>query len=203
MPKNLVLDIGNVICRWDPQGLVARVFDDKADQQQAIVDVIEHQDWADLDQGLLTQDEAITRAQERSSLSPDDIPRIFEQLLPSLSSIDTTVEAMHEAKEAGVGMYVLSNMQQLPWEHLERTFDFFKLFDGVVVSYEIKMIKPHANIYNHLTDRFSLQPQDCFFIDDMAVNVQAARECGWESEQLTDTTKGGDLIRSWLAKHSE
>jgi len=179
---------------------LSRGFDSQADQQQAIADVIEQQDWADLDQGIITQDEAIARACKRSSLNPDDIPRIFEQLPPSLTSIDTTVEAMYEAKEAGVGMYVLSNMQQLPWEHLDRTFDFFKLFDGIVVSYEIKMIKPNHNIYNHLTERFNLQPQDCFFVDDMEINVQGAKDCGWESEQLTDTTKGGELIRAWLSK---
>ena len=198
MKKNLVLDIGNVICRWDPQRLVAGVFDSEADQQQAISDVIDQKDWADLDQGTITQEEVIARAQARSSLDPTGIARIFDDLPPSLSVIDTTVEAMHEAKAAGVGMYVLSNMQQLPWEHLARTFDFWKLFDGIVVSYEIKMIKPNADIYNHLCERFSVEPQSCFFVDDMAVNVQAARDSGWESEQLTDTAKGGDVIRNWL-----
>ena len=198
MHKNLVLDIGNVICRWDPQRLVATVFDNEADQQQAIADVINQQDWADLDQGTLTQAEAIARAQARSSLDPNGIARIFDELPASLTLIETTVEAMHEAKAAGVGMYVLSNMQQLPWEYLARTFDFWHLFDGIVVSYEIKKIKPHANIYNHLCERFSVKPEHCFFIDDMAVNVEAARACGWQSEQLTDTAKGGELIREWL-----
>ena len=200
MQKNLVLDIGNVICRWDPQRLVASVFDSETDQQQAIVDVIDQKDWADLDQGVVTQDEVIARAQGRSSLEPGAIARIFDNLPPSLTEIETTVEAIREAKAAGVGMYVLSNMQQLPWEHLERTFDFWKLFDGIVVSYEIQMIKPNADIYNHLCERYSLKPETCFFIDDMAVNVQAARDNGWESEQLTDTTKGGDLIRKWLGQ---
>ncbi len=198
MKKNLVLDIGNVICRWDPQRLVASVFDTEAEQRQAISDVIDQQDWADLDQGIITQEEGIARAQARSSLDPDGIVGIFDNLPPSLTLIETTVEAMHEAKATGVGMYVLSNMQQLPWEYLDRTFDFWNLFDGVVVSYEAKMIKPNADIYNHLCERFSLEPQTCFFVDDMAVNVQAARDCGWESEQLTDTAKGGDLIRDWL-----
>ena len=77
MQKNLVLDIGNVICRWDPQRLAAKVFDSEADQQQAIADVIDQQDWADLDQGILTQDLAIARAQARSSLDPDGIARVF------------------------------------------------------------------------------------------------------------------------------
>ena len=198
MQKNLVLDIGNVICRWDPQRLVATVFDSEADQQQAIIDVIDQKDWADLDQGTITQDEVIARAQARSSLDANGIARIFDELPPSLTLINTTVEAMYEAKEAGVGMYVLSNMQHLPWKYLEQNFDFWHLFDGIVVSYEIKKIKPNADIYNHLCERFSVQPQECFFIDDMAVNVQAARGCGWESEQLTDTAKGGDVIRKWL-----
>ena len=198
MQKNLVLDIGNVICRWDPQRLVATVFDNEADQQQAILDVINQQDWADLDQGLITQDEAITRAQVRSALNPKAIAGIFYELPSSLTLIDTTVAGIHDAKAAGVGLYVLSNMQRLPWEYLARTFDFWHLFDGIVVSYEAKMIKPNADIYNHLCERFSLQPQECFFVDDMAVNVQAAKDCGWDSEQLTDTAKGGDLIRRWL-----
>jgi putative hydrolase of the HAD superfamily len=200
MNNNLILDIGNVICHWNPQKLVASVFDTEADQARAIADVIDQPDWVDLDRGTLTQDEAIKRACARSTLDPDGIAGIFDALPPSLTVIDSTVEAMYEVKAAGKGMYVLSNMHHLAWEYLERHYDFWHLFDGVVVSCQANFVKPNADIYEHLCERFNLQPQSCYFIDDMANNVQAAIDCGWQSEQLTDTAKGGDMIRQWLSR---
>jgi len=101
---------------------------------------------------------------------------------------------MQRASDAGVPMYILSNMQAHAWDYLKRTHDCFALCSGVVVSCEVKLIKPDPKIYQHLTTRFSLKPEECIFVDDLQENVEAARACGWQAEQLTDTTKGGELL---------
>jgi putative hydrolase of the HAD superfamily len=43
----------------------------------------------------------------------------------------------------------------------------------------VQHIKPEASIYQLLQSRYQLAPAQTLFIDDMPVNVQAARACGW------------------------
>lgn len=194
MIKNLVLDIGNVIGEWDASRLCGSVFDSKQDQDTALKATVQHADWLDLDRGTISLDDAIANAQARVSLDKDKIAEIYHNLPVSLTPITGTMEAMQRAFDAGVPMYILSNMQVHAWEYLEKTHACFALCAGVVVSCDTGLVKPDPKIYQHLTDRFSLNPEECIFVDDMQENVEAARACGWEAEQLTDTEKGGELI---------
>jgi len=194
MIKNLILDIGNVICVWDPVALSASAFDDPAEQLIAMRATIEHHDWQELDRGVIKTEAALDNASNRCSLDPDRLASIYANLPASLVPIDTTIAAMYRAASAGVPMYILSNMPEESWYYLKTNMDCFSLCKGVVVSSEAKLIKPSPEIYQHLTDKFGLKPEECVFIDDMKVNIDAAIACGWHGEQLLDKSKGGQLI---------
>ncbi len=194
MIKNLVLDIGNVIGEWNASRLCGSVFDSKEDQQIALKATVQHSDWLDLDRGTLSLDNAIANAQARVPLDRDKIAQIYHNMPESLTPIKGTMSAMQRASDAGVPMYILSNMQVHAWEYLRKTHTCFALCEGVVVSCDIGLIKPDPKIYQHLTDKFSLKPEECIFVDDMLENVDAARACGWEAEQLTNIEIGGELL---------
>jgi HAD superfamily hydrolase (TIGR01509 family) len=44
--------------------------------------------------------------------------------------------------------------------------------------------KPEAKIYREAIARAQCSPEECFFIDDLAVNIEAARELGMEAVQF-------------------
>lgn len=199
MIKNLILDIGNVICVWDPVALCASAFDDPVEQQTAMQATIEQHDWKELDRGIIEPEVALANARQRCSLDPDKLAMIYTNLPASLKPIDTTIAAMHRAADAGVPMYILSNMATYSWHHLKTTMDCYALCKGIVVSCEAKLVKPNPDIYHHLTERFSLKPEECVFIDDMKENIDAAKACGWRAEQLLDRSKGGELIDKLIA----
>jgi len=194
MIKNLVLDIGNVIGVWDPVRLCASVFTSAEDQALALKATVQHVDWQDLDRGTISLDDAIANACARVDLDKDKVAQIYHQLPNSLTPIISTMEAMQRAYDAGVPMYILSNMQVHAWEYLEKTHPCFALCSGIVVSCDTGLIKPDPKIYHYLTERFSLKSEECIFVDDMQENVDAARACGWEGEQLIDTKLGGQLL---------
>lgn len=194
MLKNLILDIGNVICDWNPDGLVASSFADEAERQEALAATIGNADWLALDRGTISLSDAIERAQARTSLDPDGIAKIYENLCTSLKALPSSMAAMHRANKANVPIYILSNMQAHAWEHLQATFDCWSACSGVVLSCEANFIKPEKEIYEHLCQRFSLEPQSCVFVDDMAENIDAAIAFGMQGVQLTDKHKGGVVI---------
>jgi len=142
MLANLILDIGNVICDWNPDGLVASAFDTPEEQQAALAVTVGHPDWLTLDRGKISVEDAIERAQVRTDLNPDGIAQIYANLCTSLLPLKNSMDAMHRAHAAGVPMYILSNMQSHAWAHLEKTFDCFQTCSGVLVSCDVGLIKP-------------------------------------------------------------
>ena len=60
-------------------------------------------------------------------------------------------------------------------------FNFPKLFDGVIVSGEVRLIKPDPAIYLRLLMAYQLQAEDCVFIDDSPVNVAGAQRVGMQA----------------------
>lgn len=194
MPSNLILDIGNVICNWNPDGLVGLTFDDPADQKEALRVTVNTPDWLALDRGEMTLDEAIWRAQARTDLDDQDIASVYENLCVSLTALPESMAAMARARDADVPMYILSNMQAHAWEHLRQTFECFSWCTGIVVSFEAGLIKPDPAIYQHVCDKFSVTPESCVFIDDMKENIDAAITFGMGGVHMTDKHNGGEVI---------
>ena len=62
-----------------------------------------------------------------------------------------------------------------------RRYDFFHLFDGIVVSGEEKLLKPDKRIYKVLLDRYKLTPEQSVFIDDNPGNIKTAQELGFNA----------------------
>src|SRR6267143_724031 len=75
-----------------------------------------------------------------------------EEFEPAFSDIFTEIEPMiqfHAAlRKAGVPTFILSNTNDLAVGHIRRTFSFFSNFDAYILSFEQKVMKPHAGIYD-------------------------------------------------------
>lgn len=194
MPSNLILDIGNVICNWNPDGLVGLSFDNPADQQEALRVTVNTPDWLALDRGDMSLDEAIWRAQARTHLEAADIASVYDNLCASLTALPESMAAMARARDKQVPMYILSNMHTHAWEYLQKTFECFGWCTGVVVSCEARLIKPDTAIYQHVCDKFAVTPESCVFVDDMKENIDAAIAFGMGGVQLLDKYKGGEVI---------
>jgi len=52
-------------------------------------------------------------------------------------------------------------------------------FDKVFYSHHIGHRKPDPSCYAHVQAVLDCSPQDIFFIDDMEINIKAAKEAGW------------------------
>jgi 2-haloacid dehalogenase len=91
---------------------------------------------------------------------------------------EDTVAILRELKQRGTPLYALSNWSEEMFPHAEDRYDWLRLFDGIVVSGRVKMVKPDREIFDHLLERYDLRAEDVFFIDDHEPNVIAARSYG-------------------------
>lgn len=69
--------------------------------------------------------------------------------------------------------------------------DNFELrpFDDLVFSNEVRMRKPKKGIYKEALNRLKVKPENAIFIDDLPVNVSAARELGINAVSFHDSLK--------------
>jgi len=91
-------------------------------------------------------------------------------------------------------MYVLSNMSIANARYLALR-DYFKLFDGVVISAEEKLLKPESALFQLVLDRYDLQARELVFVDDMLPNIEAAESLGMKAVHFAATDKCYATIR--------
>lgn len=175
---NLVFDLGGVVVRWDPDGIISGVFRDAATQAKVKEAVFSHADWLELDRGTLGRDEAIRRAAQRSGIPPADITRLLHAVPPSLVVFPDTVALLRRLKHKGYPLYCLSNMHFASIEYLEQNETFWDVFDGRVISCRLQLCKPESGIYEHLLRTYGLQAAETVFIDDVQKNLDAAAKLG-------------------------
>lgn len=175
---DVVFDLGGVVVAWNPDAIVENSIADESLRPLARKEIIDHPDWLALDRGAMSVDDAIRRAAERSGLPESLVRTLVESVPPSLIANPETVALMRRVKEAGNRLFVLSNMPHDSMSHLERTYDFWDLFTGAVVSARVGHIKPEPAIYEHLLTTYGLTPETTVFIDDVQANVDAAARFG-------------------------
>ena len=81
-------------------------------------------------------------------------------------------------KSQGYQLYVLSNYSRYMLDRTKKEMPFLKYMDGTVFSCDVKQLKPEADIYQTLLDKFGLKAEECVFIDDRPVNCEGAQKAG-------------------------
>jgi putative hydrolase of the HAD superfamily len=175
---NIVFDLGGVVFNWQPRQLIQSVFDDSATQDLVQAEIFEHADWIALDKGTLTLNQAIVRGARRTGLSNADVERVLNEVPRSLTPIEETIDLLRSIVETDNRFFVLSNMHIASFAHLEKEYDIWDMFDGIVISSHIKKVKPEIEIYEHLLGKHNLDASETVFIDDTDENLAAANAIG-------------------------
>jgi epoxide hydrolase-like predicted phosphatase len=61
---------------------------------------------------------------------------------------------------------------------IENDWKFHDAFDVIVVSAEVKMMKPDPRIYTHTIGLLEVEPSEAVFVDDVPANIEAAQKTG-------------------------
>ena len=175
---NVVFDLGGVVFSWQPDQIIKNVFEDKETQEKVKSEIFSHPEWLDLDKGILDRDEAIERSAIRTKLPRSKISELWQQIPLSLTPDGDTVRLIHSVKRYGNKVFVLSNIHLASIEYIEQEYSFWDIFDGIVISCRIQMVKPDAEIYEYLLNKYGLVASETIFIDDTEINLTAATRLG-------------------------
>jgi HAD superfamily hydrolase (TIGR01509 family) len=176
--KNIVFDLGNVLFRFDPKEILDDLFEEELIKKKIIKDVFKTKIWADLDRGTISYNDACRIWLNNNPDLKSELMLLLENWHKYLTPIEENISFLYRLKSKGKNLYVLSNFHEHAFNYIRTHYSFFELFDGMVISYQVKLLKPEKEIYNLLIENYNLIPEQTIFIDDSLENVKAAEEVG-------------------------
>jgi putative hydrolase of the HAD superfamily len=176
--RNIVFDLGNVLLDFDPNNYLEDLGYNGKTKDRLKREIFETEEWLQLDRGTITQKEAVEKWQERNPNLEEEIGDVMAAWEKILTLKKDTVEILESLASKNYKLYILSNFHQKAFDYVSSKYDFFKFFDGQVISADIGLIKPDAEIYDYLLDKFNLKAEETVFIDDSKKNIKTAFKKG-------------------------
>ena len=173
--KNIIFDLGGVLFRRDPKKCTPDFIDFFAFVRFPKMPLF----WEEYDRGTYSLDEVIDLLCREKGVSREQCVEYVRLAIDKQEPIALTETLIEDLKRAGYRLFVLSNMSKEFIAFLRRV-PVYRHFDGEVVSCEEHVVKPDAEIYRRLVERYGLDVSETLFIDDRKENVEAARNEGWE-----------------------
>jgi FMN phosphatase YigB (HAD superfamily) len=98
-------------------------------------------------------------------IKPDLIAALYAVLPDQWVTFDDTLPVLRELKSRGVKVVVLSNIGIAIRDHLDRV-GVGDLLDGVVLSYEVGMVKPDPAIFAHALELLDVPGSQTLMVGD-------------------------------------
>lgn len=192
----VVFDLGGVLVDWNPRHLYRKLFNGDEQAMEHFLATVCTPSWN------LQQDAGRPFAEACASLKllhpaqADLIDAWFERYAEMLAGpISGTVEILKELRSQGIPLYALSNWSAETFPIALQRFEFLRWFRGVMLSGEVRMVKPDSRIFQLFLKTFAIDPAQAIYIDDHKPNVQAATAAGMHGVLFTDP----DALRRELA----
>lgn len=182
MIRNLVFDMGNVLIHYIPQVFMDRLGVPEEDRPLLAREVFGSVEWIRMDRGTLGQEEAVAAMEARLPRRLWEYARrlvLGWWLDGPLMPMEGMAALLEELKGLGYGLYLLSNATVRQPEYFPG-IPGSQFFDGAVISAHWKVLKPEREIYEILFREYGLEPSECFFVDDLNINVEGALCAGMD-----------------------
>ena len=140
----------------------------------------------ELERGRISEADflATMRSELASELGREpELHRFSEIYFDALGVNEPMIGAMRDARARGHRMALLTNNVR-EWEPLWRAMiPVDEIFEIIVDSAFVGMRKPEPEIFELTLERLGdgIGPSDCLFVDDVEVNIDAARQLGMET----------------------
>ena len=180
LPQAVIFDLGKVLLDFDYGVAIRRLLPRCRTSLEELRRVLtQDRLLVDYETGLVTTPEFFARLQPAIRYEGT-----FDEFRLGFGDIFTPIEpmiALHaELHRRGVPTYVLSNTNELAVDYVRARYPWFADFDGLVLSYEHRAMKPEPALYEVAERMSGRRGGELFYFDDRPENIQAALARGWQ-----------------------
>lgn len=113
-------------------------------------------------------------------MSTRDFTDLYDSVLIPSENMFTLVSRIGTTHR----LALVSNTSEPHWKSAQRFLPFSPKLDPVIVSYEVESMKPDRAFYDALLEQSGVPASNILFVDDLAVNIAAARTAGMIGHQF-------------------
>jgi 2-haloacid dehalogenase len=180
--RAIVVDFGGVLIDWNPRYLYRKLFPGNDTAMESFLAEIGFTEWNRQQDAGRTFSHAITELVKRFPAYADLIQAYDERWEESIAGpLQGTVDLLLPLQQAGFELHGLSNWSCEKFAAMRTKYSFFQLFETILLSGDVKLIKPDPRIFQALLERIGRSAGECVFIDDSEENITTAGSLGFET----------------------
>ena len=183
-----IFDLGGVVIDWNPRYLYRKLFDGNDRAMEHFLATVCTPSWNELQDGGRTFADACASLKATHPGETELIDAWFKRYDEMLGGeIPGTIEILTEMRSRGITLYALSNWSTETFPIALSRFECLKWFQGVLLSGEVRLLKPDRRIFEVFLKTFAIDPARAIYIDDRRANVEVAASFGMYGILFTDS----------------
>lgn len=202
MIRNVVFDIGGVLADFRLMEFLAEKGFDESMSRRIVKAAVYSPYWGRFERGEITEEETLRGFANADPGIADELRRAFSDLTGMLVMREYAIPLVRSLKDAGYGVYYLSNYSKKAYDECAGSLAFIPYMDGGLVSFKAHKTKPSPEMYEQFLREFGLRAEECVFVDDTPENVSAARKLGFAGIEFTGREDLISALRGYGAEIS-
>lgn len=194
----IVFDFGDVFINLDKEATTRKLKEMDIDKLPDAITAMNR----DYEQGFVTSDEIADKYRAQfPQLEKENFLQSWNAMLLEFPEYRFRfIQKLTEEKD--FKLILLSNTNENHIEYIKSNVSFFDdfkdCFDGFYLSHEIGLRKPEPQIFEFITDKHDLKPENTLFIDDTKENTETAARLGFNVWNIEPTRE--DVIDLFTTK---
>lgn len=195
-----VFDLGGVVIDWNPRYLYCKLFDGNDRAMEHFLATVCTPLWNELQDGGRTFADACASLKLAYPGEAELIDAWFQRYDEMLAgAIPGIVDILTELRAHEIPLYALSNWSTETFPFALSRFECLKWFRGILLSGEVKLLKPDRRIFEVFLKTFAIDPARAIYIDDIRANVEVAVAFGMHGILFSDSRSLRiELVRAGL-----
>lgn len=200
--KAVIFDFGGVLMRTEDKGPRTRlaerysltyeeldrlVFESPSGAQAARGEISEEEHWRQVCEGLGV---------------PEGERAAFQEAFWGGDRLDARLVEYIRSLRPRFKTALLSNAWSTLREALKNRYEILDAFDEVFISCELGLVKPDPRVYEEVTRRLEISPEEAVFVDDWFPNIEGARAVGLKAVHFQSTAQALEELDALLGKEA-
>lgn len=192
--KLLVFDMGHVFVDFDWDEVCRGFYSRSGQTRDEFKKVLEYVGRLGYERGIISTTDLLAKLNEKLgvTLTLEEFKKLWNATFRENPEMAALLQLLGERYP----LYLLSNTNEIHYQHLQDSFNVARHFKELILSYQVGLAKPDTQIYRIVLERSGLPAENCVFIDDLAPNVVAAQSIGMQGIQFVDINSLKDQLRA-------
>lgn len=180
----IVFDLGQVILPFDYKGFIEKVNRHKPGIGEQFAESYKqnYNIHRDFEKGLISEEVFITQmlGYLENVIDGETFCKYWSDIFTPEEQVISLLPLLKENYK----LYLISNTNSIHKKYGYQGYEFLKQFDKLILSHEVKFIKPEEEIYREVEKASGFPSEEHIFIDDILEYVDAAKNIGWDGIQF-------------------